>query len=116
MKQEIKKKWVTALRSGKYRQGRGKLKVALEEAEGGFNFGHCCLGVLCDLRLKKTTDPIKKRSLEFQIENGSFLPKNVIEWAGLNGTNPVINGVTLSSINDSGETFEYIADVIEKEL
>lgn len=37
MKTEVKKKWLKALRSGKYEQGRGQLR---------FNNEFCCLGVL----------------------------------------------------------------------
>lgn len=37
---KIKKQWIKALRSGKYKQTRGRLK-----GDGGF----CCLGVLCDV-------------------------------------------------------------------
>lgn len=40
MNQNIKKKWVKALRSGKYEQGQGCLQ------ESG---KYCCLGVLCDV-------------------------------------------------------------------
>jgi hypothetical protein len=35
---ELKAKWIEALRSGAYRQGRGQLK---------FGDRYCCLGVLC---------------------------------------------------------------------
>jgi hypothetical protein len=35
-----KTKWVAALRSGKYRQGTGRLRTK----DGGY----CCLGVLCE--------------------------------------------------------------------
>lgn len=44
MNPEIKAKWVAALRSGDYEQGRGYLH------RGGF----CCLGVACDLFIKET--------------------------------------------------------------
>jgi hypothetical protein len=41
MKSELKQQWVTALRSGKYKQGEGALRDQNDQ--------HCCLGVLCDL-------------------------------------------------------------------
>lgn len=41
MKEAIKKEWVAALRSGKYKQGRGKLRHQ--------NDTFCCLGVLIDV-------------------------------------------------------------------
>ena len=45
MKQEIKEKWVSALRSGEYKQGKEGLRIYNE---------FCCLGVLCDLYIKET--------------------------------------------------------------
>lgn len=41
MKKELKDKWIAALRSGEYRQGKSKLKT-----DSG---GYCCLGVLADI-------------------------------------------------------------------
>lgn len=41
MDAEIKAKWVKALRSGKYKQGRSALRSATDE--------FCCLGVLCNV-------------------------------------------------------------------
>ena len=41
MNQEIKQKWLKALRSGKYKQGRRILRNKQNE--------FCCLGVLCDI-------------------------------------------------------------------
>lgn len=45
MNQEWKTKWVEALRSGKYKQGKMQLRVVLPDGEPGF----CCLGVACDI-------------------------------------------------------------------
>jgi len=41
MNAELKAKWIEALRSGRYKQGRGFLRNANDE--------FCCLGVLCDI-------------------------------------------------------------------
>ena len=41
---ELVKLWVEALRSGKYQQIKGVLRQPL--ANG---YGHCCLGVLCEI-------------------------------------------------------------------
>src|SRR5687768_4898762 len=46
MDQYWKQKWVKALRSGKYQQGRGYLKQKNHLTN---QFEYCCLGVLCDL-------------------------------------------------------------------
>ena len=48
MKKSVKKLWLTALRSGEYRQGHDVLR-----ANGKF----CCLGVLCDLYRKESGGP-----------------------------------------------------------
>ena len=45
MKPEIKQKWINALRSGEYEQGRKSLRDRNK---------YCCLGVLCDLHAKET--------------------------------------------------------------
>lgn len=45
MKKEVAKAWVEALRSGKYKQGKGWLR----QEEPGVEPTFCCLGVLCDL-------------------------------------------------------------------
>ena len=39
------RKWSYALRSGKYKQARGSLRVNLE----GGGCGYCCLGVACEV-------------------------------------------------------------------
>lgn len=48
MNKEVKAKWVAALRSGEYKQGKGRLK--------NINNEYCCLGVLCAL---KTNNPME---------------------------------------------------------
>jgi len=52
MDKQIKKKWLKALRSGKYNQGIGKLR---QKADKGDEF--CCLGVLCDVLTPKKWEP-----------------------------------------------------------
>lgn len=52
--QEVMREWVSALRSGKYTQGRGKLSY-IDPADGGRK--HCCLGVLSDLAVEKGLTP-----------------------------------------------------------
>ena len=47
MNQELKAKWLEALRGGKYEQGKGKF-----ELRGKF----CCLGVLCIAAGQPTTN------------------------------------------------------------
>jgi hypothetical protein len=111
MNPQIKQKWVSALRSGEYQQTQERLRK-----EDGF----CCLGVLCDLY-------IKENNVEWEIDEDDMyryekhftvLPPSVVEWAGVEDSNPYVNGGigTLSGLNDRGSTFEQIAYVIEEQL
>jgi hypothetical protein len=112
MNPQIKQKWVSALRSGDYQQTKGRLRK-----EDKF----CCLGVLCDLYAKEN-------NVEWNLANNGhnyefqhmvkFLPRSVVEWADLEYCNPPVNDEesTLANLNDSGSTFEQIADVIEHQL
>jgi hypothetical protein len=105
MKQDIKAKWISALRSGEYEQGKQALKL---------DHTFCCLGVLCDIHSKETGTEWKDG---YYNESRSFLPRAVIYWAELE-ENPNIyyNTMSLSSLNDSGSTFLQIADLIEAQL
>ena len=116
MNPEVKAKWVTALRSGKYEQGRDHLKA-------GDAF--CCLGVLCDLYAQE-------HGVEFDSnlyhEGSEELPaSNVVDWAGLAFNDPKLHidgdKTWVSVHNDGGDngrvrpkTFPQIADAIEEQL
>lgn len=129
MKKTIKKLWIKALRSGKYKQASGHLRK---------NGGFCCLGVLCDL-YKQTTGNGKWlprdsvcRTSAFQI--GSFtshaaLPEDVMDWAELSSPDPQCGNLRLSVHNDgnrnewtnrvvagSRKNFKQIANLIQKYL
>ena len=124
IKPEIKTLWIEALRSGKFKQGNGKLrKLDIETGEEQ----HCCLGVLCDLAeeagvIQRYVDdddihvyftPASDRSRE-------FLPIAVQRWAGFQyGDNspdiPQV-GESLVGLNDNGKTFTEIANLIEEYL
>lgn len=108
MKKSIKDKWIKALRSGEYKQIKGRLKRTN---------GFCCLGVLCDLYGKEKN--VKWDDSHF-LRDFSLLPDEVRDWANLKFTDPTVNNnkrfITLSNINDSGTSFKEIADIIEKQL
>lgn len=115
MNPEIKKQWIDALRSGTYAQGKGQLRN-----DNKF----CCLGVLCDLHAKATSNTW--HCDEDYLQGHSLLPNAVADWANIsedarvhtggNTCNIGTAGYTLSSLNDNGSTFAEIADFIEKEL
>lgn len=127
MKRDIKFRWVEALRSGRYQQGR----IRLHFREGGKD-RFCCLGVLCDLAVQdKVIDEPSFSRHSHAFEYGpdkelALLPHQVIEWAGLSdqcpsvmGADfsnqcPTIMGNTLTVLNDDGTSFEDIALLIEK--
>ncbi len=127
MNQEIKQKWVAALRSGEYKQGQGELN-----GDGGY----CCLGVLCDLHAKATGGnwnrfpDVGNRAMQY-LDEAYTLPNPVMEWAGLPDNSPSCkletNGgetyVELAELNDGNErtnivvhSFAQISDIIEKHL
>lgn len=105
MNPEWKKKWLEALRSGKYVQGQNVLR-----SDGN---RYCCLGVLCDLQ-----------------GEGAWDAKNPGRPAGLNTNYTYLTGplclafglsdkeqCTLSDLNDVAEApFSEIANWIEANL
>lgn len=128
MKPEIKAKWLAALRSGEYLQGRDCLRSTRpDDVDDAF----CCLGVLCDLAAREGvvewdgtdahyTDPQYGRG---HWEN-NVLPLPVMVWAGLAEDNPRVacnvggyTSANVASLNDEhGCTFSEIADWIEVSL
>lgn len=116
MKKEIKKLWVEALRSGEYNQGHSRLKNGNE---------YCCLGVLCDLHRKSEQGDDWGAEQTFKdcyMGKEEFPPAEVLDWAGLSDEDPTITdddkgiNMSLSSMNDRGRSFKYIADLIEEKL
>lgn len=113
MNKEVIKKWVDALRSGEYIQGRG----ALRSIHNRF----CCLGVLCDLHCQEFNN--KWDGVEY-LDEQFFLPVQVLDWVGLSPSrakaqgnlinDPEIEGKRLSRCNDEIDySFLQIADLIE---
>jgi len=137
MKAAIAKKWVKALRSKRYKQGRGALKV---KTKTGIT-KHCCLGVLCDLYQKEHEHKIRVRARKAGAgENVSAghtifgfdarnvwtpeeysLPDPVRRWSGMESDDgyfghevAIKQETTLMALNDSGTSFAKIAAVIEE--
>ena len=117
MKYKVMKKWIKALRSGKYKQGRYFLKQLDRKNQPR----HCCLGVLCELyneEMKKN----HKKSLVIEKTNNSFwvnsnLPKVVMNWSGVRDSDGAIENdehLCLTNLNDKGKGFKTIANIIEK--
>jgi hypothetical protein len=114
MHKKIANKWVTALRSEKYRKTTAQL---CKVAENG-NKSWCCLGVLTDLYNKEH----KQERIEIYAEDDN-LPYSVEVWSGMQSSlgslsYGVYNSPTsLADLNDctnSKRSFKRIADIIEK--
>lgn len=128
MRHDVAERWVKALRSGEYEQGRGVLR--------DHNNRYCCLGVLCDLYAKEkgkdwTLNPDRGAGYGslYSIHHATgILPFEVMEWADIkteegllpeaypraSRTLPTLGAARdLTGLNDSGYTFTAIADLVE---
>lgn len=130
MRTDIKERWIAALKSGDYEQGRSQLHTK-GELTGNERF--CCLGVLCDLAYR---DGVVSRRFNLEYHGSAAygdaddadswdtaeLPYEVMIWAGLEDPNPSVidehgGHSTLAHLNDnSRKSFHDIAAVIEKQL
>jgi hypothetical protein len=120
MKLKVKKQWLEALRSGKYKQTDGCLRYTDQNG----SHGYCCLGVLCDIHAKETKH---KWHDDKYFGKPSMLPLDVVRWAGLadviskqykddDEVEVRAGRDKLSILNDDQHTFAEIADIIEKKL
>lgn len=126
MNSVIKEKWVAALRSGKYEQGRDRLATITNYDETTY----CCLGVLCELAVEEGIAIKTKEISSFNYDNDrSYPPESVCKWAEFKISeypypeeisyirNPMIGEYNLGEYNDSkGYSFKQIADLIENNL
>lgn len=116
MLNENAKKWVAALRSGKYTQGRLYLKTA----DGSF----CCLGVACEVAIENGVEIeiTGNGHADSYLYDGrqSNLPLTVRKWVGLQTANGdyenTVDDKCLIGLNDiEKKSFSEIADFIESE-
>lgn len=108
--EEAQQLWVDALRSGEWQQTQALLRT---------DEGYCCLGVACELALRNGV-PVSRRKVGDRWEYGEMdivLPPIVQTWLGLASPegNYEEDGevFTLAERNDSGWSFDRIADIIE---
>lgn len=119
--------WVEALRSDRFRKGKGFLR-AYNEADG-LTY-HCCLGVLIEVAIEHGLDVEIEPGLgstgeTFFEHEAQLLPTKVMEWAGLDKNGPEVwdsgyDGLVrteLTLVNDDTEAeFPEIADLIDASL
>lgn len=103
-----KAKWVAALRSGRYAQGKGHLRRGSR---------YCCLGVLCEIHPDVTLGMpalgvFVARSAVDGDQSTTALPIALAETVGLSG----METGELVYMNDIGGNFPRIADWIEANL
>ena len=115
MREDIKKEWVAALRSGDYKQGKYALRVNCENPE------YCCLGVLTDLLIKRDGNLVWEATGRFcrpmrldtnRSGNTVSLDLGLRIASGLDPSDEI----NLSKLNDRGTPFGMIADYIESYL
>jgi hypothetical protein len=106
-------KWIEALRSGKYEQGKGKLCK---------NGNYCCLGVLCEIQGRPKFNGGRDARVCFDSSKGHLSAENPV-YNKLNASGFFPEGIkvefkngkygSLADCNDHGLTFDQIADIIE---
>lgn len=107
MKKITKQKWVNALRSGKFEQGRGRL--CIDEK-------YCCLGVLAKITGNLVSGPYNMAGFgKGIVKSYSILPVKNDKYAKLGLPKKDMNH--LIALNDSWEySFKKIADWIEENI
>ena len=106
--------WTAALRSGEYKQAQGALKVKTDEGPL-----HCCLGVVCELAglpsALRTPNGLMYTFYDSGLAESSTLPPTAREWLGVTKSHGIVfsDEETLPSLNDTGSTFEELADRID---
>jgi len=110
MKKDIKDKWIKALRSGNYEQG----KSSLRSLDNKF----CCLGVLCDIIDNKKWETFEKTNsakasypYTYNGYSGILSYKMTTELKMKDDEQQ-----KLIDMNDTGKSFAEIADWIEGNL
>ena len=140
---EVKKKWVEALRSGKFEQGRSRLvgisskpKDIVGEAKS--DKCYCCLGVLCEVYAEDTKMTGKQKNEfihEVSTNEAPALTPGFSKWLGLGKVSKREGGYftfnpnltveideekeseSIAELNDDYEfTFQDLATLIEEQL
>lgn len=107
MNKDIKTKWLTALRSGKYQQTDGVLR-SFKDIKDGEAF--CCLGVLADIQGATWADyEPTLNGRRAAIADGLLAP---FAAAGIWKSTQR----HLADMNDDGLSFAEIADYVERRL
>lgn len=106
---EVRQKWVEMLRSGKYEQGKNRLR--------GIDNKYCCLGVLCELAVQeKVINPPVLMGQEYAYDDDTVeLTHRIKDWSGIRSHSGAYEDGNLARDNDAGMLFKDIANTIEAE-
>lgn len=98
MNQEIKKRWLENLRSGKFKQTDGVLCAVDENKDLSF----CCLGVLCETmgveRSFKRGVPVTPDRMIYDGDSYSLLPEKVVKSSELTNNEGQLSSAHLSTV------------------
>lgn len=108
MDKELKDKWVAALRSGEYKQGRSYLK------RGDL---YCCLGVLCEVAQLPSWDT--HADMAYLDGNQAMIPLRILKQLELDYVFAKELAYRNDGVSGLGQVFEHhtfteIADIIEE--
>lgn len=117
MNPEIKGKWLTALRSGDYVQGKGFLCGV----KGDGSKDYCCLGVLTDLYIQEMGLEWKHGISYLHFDGQAvMLPLSVMNWSGVSDTGLFYDEEgemgDLADINDTSDNFDKVIQIIEEKF
>ena len=109
MDKKVKARWLEALRSGKYRKARNRLRNK--------NGGMCCLGVLCDIKPRRGVEWEKVSFLFWEATyhgtyNNRMLPSALAESLRISGRQIS----ALAHLNDYTRGWSKVIEYIEKNL
>lgn len=112
MKEDIAKRWVEALRSSKYKQGKDQLQTSDNK--------FCCLGVLCDIVKDDVGGTWDGQTFRLDTTSETInLPEAVKQFTLMKSYTGSRKGKSsLIKLNDNRfnqYNFNRIADIIEKE-
>lgn len=99
--QELKTKWLEALRSGKYQQGQGLLRQGNK---------YCCLGVLAEINGEHWNQFGRSYSIDGVFGQSVYMYKGPFADA----FSEILDNA--AEMNDQGIPFEEIASYLEREL
>lgn len=118
MNKKIANRWISALRSGKYKQNYDALGII--DIDNKKERSYCCLGVLCELAIKSKIN-VKRKIKRYKIYYNNKLdiaPPIVRDWAGFKDDD---SQLTLSRLNDGyimkkSMSFKQIANYIGRHV